>query len=323
MRAPFRSAKSKTNPEASMPLIEHLRELRQRLVICIVAIALTSIVGYVWYGSHIFGLPTLGELLKGPYCAIPATSRGQFTVDEQCTLLATGPFDPFMLRLKVAISVGVVLACPVWLYQIWMFITPGLRTNERRYALTFVGLGGLLFIAGALLAYFVISQGLFFLLTIGDDVQTTALSGSEYFSFLTSALLIFGISFEIPLIVVMMNMAGLVSYVRLQAWRRGILFGTFVFAAIATPGQDPYSMLGLAFGLAILLELAIQVARLNDKRRAHRREADGWDDWDPDQPSPIDTSPSRLSDPSLKRHDSSDGLKEPQSGPMPELDDIT
>jgi sec-independent protein translocase protein TatC len=277
-----------------MSLVEHLYELRSRLTIALIAITITSVFGYIWYSVPFFGLDNLGELLKAPYCSIPDYARGQFTRDGACTLLATGPFDQFNLRLKVALTAGFVMACPVWLYQVWGFVTPGLYRTERRYALSFVSVAAVLFVGGALLAYFVIGQGLFFLLTIGAEVQTTALTGEFYFNFVIGLLLIFGVSFEIPLLVVMLNFAGVISYEKLRSSRRGLIFGLFVFAAIATPGQDPFSMIVLALGLVILFELAIQVARFNDSRRAKKRAAEGWDDWDPDTPSPIDTTPSPI-----------------------------
>ena len=279
-----------------MTLIEHLYELRNRLAAALVAVAAMTVVGYIWYGVAFFGWPSLGDVLKEPYCSLPMTIRPTFQ-GQGCTLFGTGALDQFSLRLRVGITAGVVLACPVWFYQFWAFITPGLYVKERRFALVFVVSAAVLFLAGAAMAYWVVQKALYFLLSVSSDVQTTLLSGESYFGLLITLLLIFGVSFELPLLVVMLNRVGLVSYDKLRRWRRGLIFGLFVFAAVATPGGDPISMTALALALTVLFEVSIQLARVNDRRRDRRRAEEGWDSWDPDQASPLDTSPSPVDEP--------------------------
>jgi sec-independent protein translocase protein TatC len=270
-----------------MTLMEHLYELRNRLFVALCAVGFGGILGFVWWGTSVFGLPTLGDLITRPYCALPTTLRLAPNAGK-CQLLQTAPFEVFTLRMQVGLAVGAVLTAPIWVYQIWAFITPGLYAKERKFAVTFVGAASVLFAGGAVLAYYVVPTGLSFLANLGGGEFITALTGGAYIGFLLTMLAVFGLTFELPLLVVMLNRVGLLPYAKLKRWQRGILFGLFVLAAVATPGNDPISMLALAGALVVLFEASVLVARQHDRALARRRAEQGWDNLDPDEPSPLD-----------------------------------
>lgn len=282
--------KSARSPDGTMPLMEHLHELRRRLFVATLGILLGTIVGFIWFGHGIpaIGLPSLSNILTGPYCAVPASERYDFGSPDECKLLATGPFSALELQLKSALIAGVVLAVPVWLYQLWAFVTPALYSKERKYAIIFVSAGGSLFVAGAVLAYVVIREGLTVLLGFGGDATIAALSPDSYFSFLIAMIIIFGVSFELPLLLIMLNRIGVVSGAKLAKWRRYAIFGLTVFAGLVVPGNDPITMLALALSLAMLYELSVQVARVHDKRV---RRAASRSELSDDEATPLDELP--------------------------------
>ncbi|WP_137811783.1 twin-arginine translocase subunit TatC [Gandjariella thermophila] len=289
-----------------MTLIEHIYELRHRLAMALVALGVGALLGFLWFGRGVGPIPSLGDIVTGPYCRLPASVR--LDTGHGCRLLQTQPFEAFLTQLKVGAAVGAVFTSPAWLYQIWAFITPGLYARERKYALSFVSCAVVLFAAGAVLAFFVVPEGLRVLVSFGGNQFITALAADKYISFVLAMLIIFGVSFELPLLVVMLNLAGVLSYDKLRRWRRGLIFGLFVFAAIATPGQDPISMLALAGALTLLFEIAVQITRLHDRRVARRRVEEGWDGISDDEASPLDLRPEPVApgspdEPSQVRYD--------------------
>jgi sec-independent protein translocase protein TatC len=282
----LRRKKADRPTDGTMTLMEHLYELRHRLFLAVLGIFLGSVIGFIWFANGVpsIGLKSLGDILIEPYCAVPVPPRVAAigttdigTTATQCQLLATTPFSILQLRLKAAIMAGAVISCPIWLYQLWAFVTPALYSKERKFAIIFVSCAGVLFLGGAVLAYAVISEGLKVLLGFGGDTTVAALSPDSYYSFLIALLLIFGVSFELPLLLIMLNQIGVVSGKKLARWRRYSIFGMFVFAALVVPGNDPITMSALALALCLLYEVAVQVSKLHDRRKAKAAVESGED----------------------------------------------
>ncbi|PRX45056.1 sec-independent protein translocase protein TatC [Prauserella shujinwangii] len=276
-----------------MTLIEHIYEFRRRLGYALLALIGGAILGFLWFGNRVGPIPSLGDLVTEPYCAVPPDRR--FPSGDSCQLLQTVPFEAFMIQLKVGLAAGAVLFAPLWLYQIWAFIAPGLYSKERKYAMTFVSFASVLFALGAVLAYLMVPHALEILMNFGGDAFVTALTGEKYVSFVLSLLIIFGVSFELPLLIVMLNRVGVVRYDQLKKWRRGIIFALFVFAAFVTPA-DPFSMIALAGALTLLFEFAIQLTRLHDRKRDRQRADEGWDQLADDEAAPFEYTPSTVDD---------------------------
>jgi len=270
-----------------MSLIGHLRELRNRIGIALFFVLVATAVAFWWYEHG------LGDFIRAPYCNLPADLRYN-DASGKCGLLVTDVFGGALIRLKIAFIAGIVLAAPFWLHQLWAFLTPGLKKNERRYGVGFVTASSLLFAAGAALAYISLSAGLKLLLGLAGDGVVVALTAQDYIGFVISLLLAFGVSFELPLIAVVLNLIGVLTYAVLSKARRWIYFLTIVFAAFITPTQDPFTMLLMAGPMCLLFEVAIQIARVVDKRRARRAGADGLTGLDDDEASPAIEGPSPL-----------------------------
>jgi sec-independent protein translocase protein TatC len=266
-----------TPDESRMSLVEHLTELRSRLVKSVLAIAVATIVAYVFW-EPIF------SFLKEPYCALPADRR--FNGENGCDLAALGVLDQFLVRMKVALMVGIIGAAPVWLYQLWAFITPGLHPKERRWAVPFVTASLALFGAGAAFSYVTLDKGLGFLLGIGGEGVISVLTVDKYLSFVTLMLLAFGVSFEFPVLMIFLNIIGVTPTARLRQWRRSMFFALSVFAAVITPSQDPFTFLAMWVPMCLFYEVSILFGRVRDRTR-RGRDTESTDQWADDETSPL------------------------------------
>jgi sec-independent protein translocase protein TatC len=260
--------------DGRMALSDHFRELRSRLIKSFVAIVIAMGFGLYFYNQ-------LFELIYRPYEQASLKLAGEVVTRGVIQGQAAG----LLLNLKMAGAAGLILSSPVWLYQLWAFILPGLHQQERRWTRIFVLVAGPLFLAGVAVGYYVLPKGLEVLIGFTPKQLENLVDFGAYFGFFTRMLLVFGISFEIPVFVIMLNLAGVVSGKTLGRYRSWIILATFVFAAVATPSTDPFSMLMLALPMLVLFLLAEIVARTVDKMRGRGLESTA--NWDDDQVSPL------------------------------------
>ena len=242
-----------------MPLAGHLGELRSRLLRAVLALAVGTVVGYLAF-------PSVMQLLLVPYCdAVWTAGRG-----SDCSLVALRPLEPFSVRMKTSVAIGLFVGGPVIFYQFWRFITPGLTRTERRYALPFVILSQVMFTLGLGFAQLVVPQGLRILLGMGGPRIVAMLSASEYLTFMLRSSIAFGLVFELPLILVFLSLAGLLRAVTLRRVRPYAVIVMMVVAAVVTPTTDAVTLLFMAVPMLLFYELAIVAARLIERSRRRR-----------------------------------------------------
>jgi sec-independent protein translocase protein TatC len=292
------------DPEGRMSLTEHLRELRIRLVRSVLAIVVCSIVAAFFYDQ-------LFDVLTAPIQSIEDKYPG-------LTLNFGGPSDPFTFALKICAMAGLFISSPVWMYNLWGFVAPGLHQREKRYGIAFVAVSVPLFLGGAVLAYVFLPKGFDLLIGFNPDPQSVAniIGLNDYLSFVLRMFLVFGIAFVLPVFLVALNLAGVVTGRQLlKAWRPVIL-GAFLFAAIATPSGDPYTMTALAVPMLVLYYSAAALALLTDRRR-RRAGIDGLDyaALDDDEASPLRDHPTPLDNTSTPLDDTSAPLDDRPDSP--------
>lgn len=263
-----------------MPLAEHLRELRNRLAKGMLAITVVSLV-VAFYSQELMNF----LMDPVPKCH---TGLGESTGGKCAVIAYTDLLSPFTTTVKVCFMAGVILSSPVWLYQLWAFVAPGLHKHERKYTYWFVSAAVPLFLGGAALAYTVLPISMRVLLGITPEGSANILPMDTILDFIVRMILVFGAAFELPLLLVMLNFSGMVTGRRMAGWWRGVVMGVFIFGAVATPTTDPFGMIALAGPIVVLYFLAVGVSILNDKRR---RRANPDADLDDDEASDLDLTP--------------------------------
>jgi sec-independent protein translocase protein TatC len=240
--------------EARMSLMEHLTELRQRLIKIVLAVVVGALAAFLLYDQ-------ISNFLLDPYFKQCSSSV------SDCKLLALDPLEGFGVRMKLATYGGIFLAMPVILWQLWRFITPGLYAHEKRLAVPFMFSALTLFLMGAGIAYYTLPQALNFLQQIGGDNIVSAYAPGKYFTLISYMMLAFGIGFEFPIVLVFAQLMGIITPAHLRRLRRYAIVGICVLVAVITPSGDPISMLALSVPMVIFYEISIIIGRVMERRK--------------------------------------------------------
>ena len=262
-----------------MPLVEHLRELRNRLAKGLLAVAVVTIVALVYSE----------ELMQFLTQSVPTCAKGVTSDGGNCAIVSFNTLmAPFSTTIQLSLTVGLVVASPVWLYQLWAFVAPGLHKSEKKYTYAFVGAAVPLFSAGAYLAYLILPISVKVLISLTPSGSANILSLGDVLDFTLRMVLVFGLAFELPLVLVMLNLTGVLTGRRMAGWWRGVIMGVFVFGAVITPTTDPIGMIALAGPITILYFGAVGFSLLNDRRRKRNNPDAALDD---DEASELDLTP--------------------------------
>ena len=272
----FLRSQQRANPEGRMSLIDHLRELRNRVVKIAIAVLIGAAVSWGFYNR-------IWTFIQKPYCQAVGYCQVNKTGHS---LVLNGVMDGFYLHMKVAIIAGVILTSPIWLYQLWAFVAPGLYSREKRWTYAFMGTAIPLFGLGCFFAFLAMSRGLEFFIGMSQGF-TILYTADTYIGYWIAMIIGFGLCFEVPLFLVMLNLARVVTHERFKKWRKIIIFLVFVFAGIASPSPDPLTMLLLGGVVVVLVEAAEIFIYFNDRRWA-RNHPDLYAGLADDELSPIE-----------------------------------
>ena len=246
--------KSEAERTGTMSVLEHLDELRRRIVIAMLAIAAGAVIGWFLY-------PHVLELLTGPYCQY-LREHPEVRPPAGCDLTFMSPVDAFLTKIKMVGFLGLIVALPVVLFQLWAFIVPGLTSREKKWSIPFITTATLLFIGGAAFSIWTLPRALEFLLGFGGELVVPLITFDRYLGFVTLVTLAFGVSFLFPVVLVFLEAIGVLTWQRLASWRRWTILGIAIFSAVITPSGDPYTMFAMMIPMYLFYEASIIIGRI-------------------------------------------------------------